>query len=955
MMEMKNNQKKNNLKMNLMAVFAIISVFASCAGGAKINSSGLGRASDPIPFMENARTGVLPSGMKYYLLENSNPEGRAFLTLAVNAGSVLETEEERGLAHFVEHMAFNGTARFAKNELIDYLRSLGMRFGHDVNAYTSFDETVYRIEAPVEIGPDGRRRVPDRALMVIDDWSRNITFNQEDVDSERLVIIEEYRSRLGARDRINREIYPVLFRGSPYAQRLPIGLLEVIETAPAERLQAFYERWYKPENMAVIIVGDFDAEYLEANLAEHFPARPSAEPSTRPRYNLSEPQKGSLISLVLTDDELSGTRIDLYWKRQAEQRRQDLASYREGIIDYLADTMLHLRFQEAGVRSETPYVWAGAGMANYGLSSRYYVMVAQAKTNSATPTLRELLLTKESISRFGFTQGELDTAKVSLVSYMEQLVAEKDRQPSENHIRYFTRHFLRGESVTDPEWDLHAVNSLLGGIILREVNRAVRGYFADDDLTVIISAPEAEKDSLPGDSEIRAIAAAARRARIARPAERMPDGEFLATPPTPGTIVSELIDSETGAIRLLLSNGAEVILKETNNRNNEIVFYALARGGTNNAQPEASVSAYMANEMLNVSGLGPYSLTDLTRMLAGKQVSVSFWTTNLVRGFQGSAATQDISTLFEMLYLAFTQPRLDTEAVNAMLDQYRSTMAFQENDPTTVFSREIRRTTYGNPRFHPLVLADLDRVNLDDAMAFIRRCFNPGDYTFVFTGNLNLPRFRPLLETYLASIPVSEALNEWVDIDPQRPGNTEREIRRGREERSSVYMGWFAPHAFSEEKNAVVSGLSGYLEIQLNDRIREELGGVYSISSRISNSYNFGGEITGEVFFACDPGRARELSDAVLEEIRKIAGGNIDANVLEKAKEALVQEHERLIQGNLYISQSYANSAVIFNSPLSRLDKRPSLFRAITTRDIQQAASELLAGSYVRFFLFPET
>jgi len=241
--------------LKLSAIFTFLSIFASCAGGARITSDSLGRATDPIPFMENARTGVLPSGMRYFLLENTQPEGRAYLTLAVNAGSVLETEEERGLAHFVEHMAFNGTARFARHELIDYLRSLGMRFGPEVNAHVSFDETVYRIEVPVETGPDGRRRIPDRALMVLDDWSRNISFNPDAVDSERLVIIEEYRFRLGARDRINRQVFPLLFRGSPYADRHPIGVLEVIENATAEQLRAFYEKWYRPENMAIIIVG----------------------------------------------------------------------------------------------------------------------------------------------------------------------------------------------------------------------------------------------------------------------------------------------------------------------------------------------------------------------------------------------------------------------------------------------------------------------------------------------------------------------------------------------------------------------------------------------------------------------------------------------------------------------------------------------------------------------------
>jgi zinc protease len=290
-----------------------------------------------------------------------------------------------------------------------------------------------------------------------------------------------------------------------------------------------------------------------------------------------------------------------------------------------------------------------------------------------------------------------------------------------------------------------------------------------------------------------------------------------------------------------------------------------------------------------------------------------------------------------------------------MLDQHRSRMAFQENDPNTVFRREITRATFGNPRFHPLEMEDLERVSLEEAMAFIRTCFNPADYIFVFTGNLSPSLLRPLAETYLASIPRFAAFNEWAEINPQRPSFAEREIIRGREDRSLVYKGWFHPSAFSEEKAAAVAGLDEYLSIQLNDRIREELGGVYSISSWVSLTPFHRGELSGGVFFVTDPDRVEELSSAVLDEFRKIAGGTIDSSVLSKAIEALVQNHEQSIQSNLHIAQSFANSAVIFNSPLSRLDRRPLLFRALNPADLQRTAAELLQGSQIRLFLFPET
>ena len=941
-----------------LAALTLTVIFFSCAGTARnIIYGGLGKAADAVPFMENARTGYLSSGMRYYLLENTYPEGRAFLTLAVNAGSVLEAENERGLAHFVEHMAFNGTARFPGSELVNYLRTLGMRFGPEVNAYTSFNETVYGIEVPVEAGPAGRKIIPERALTVIDDWTWGVNFDSKSVDAERLVIMEEYRARLGAMERIRQEMYPVLFRGSPYARRLPIGIPEVIENAPAERLEEFYRRWYRPQNMALIIVGDFDAAYLEAHLEDYFPVRElhsSLGAFNRPVYNLSEPAKNSLNTLILTDSELSSSRIDLYWKMKAEKRRSDLGYYRGILIDFLIGNMLSLRFNEAVTKPETPYAYAGAGMANYGDSSRYYIFAAQAKNASVRASLRELLLIKESLIRYGFTQDEANIASAALMSYMEQLVSEKDHQHSNDFVGMFTRHFLNGETVPDIEWEREAVSRLLPGITLREINSAVKNYFSGNDLTVFISAPEAERD-LPNEAEIKALVQETARAQIAPPSAGRTGGELLPRTPEAGFIAMEAIDSETGAIRWVLGNGAEVILKETRNRNSELSLYAQARGGTFSADEKDAVSAALASGMLSASGLGSFSRPDLTRMLADKQASVSFWTQDFLRGFRGEAAVRDVKTLFEMLYLGFTQPRFDSDAVAALMDQLRSQMTFQENDPNMVFSREISRATYGNPLYHPLELADLEKVNPDAAMAFIRSCLNPADYTFVFTGNLDLPLLRSLTETYLASIPRSSTFNQWADTDPMRPTGHTREIRKGREERSTVYLEWISPQVYSEDKNAVVSVLSEYLNIRLTEEIREARGGVYSVSSRVSLSPIPRGERSGVVYFICDPRRVDELITAVKDEFQKIAGGTIDREIFAKAAEALVKAQEESVQNNMYLAQSYANSAVIYESPLNRLDKRPALYRAVSPADIQAEMTELLRGSLYSVILYPET
>jgi zinc protease len=913
---------------------------------------------------------MLPNGLRYYILENSKPEGRASLTLAVHAGSVLETDEEQGLAHFVEHMAFNGTRRFPESELINYLRSLGMRFGPEVNAYTSYDETVYGIEVPTETGADGVKRIPEKALAVLDDWTHAITFTPKDVDDERLVIMEEYRTGLGAGERIREQILPVIFAGSPYAQRRPIGQPEIIQNAPAERLEGFYKTWYRTDNMALILVGDFDAAALEAELAAHFNAPPPNSPLKRPRYELPAPKKGSLRVEIFTDPELPYTQISLYYKRKPQEPGKDLASYRRTVINNLISRMLSFRFDEAASKPETPYIWAAEGSLRFGVSSRYYVIMAQAKAERAEESLRALLREKESMRRYAFTEAEIDMAKRSLLSDLTQMAAEKDRQESASYVRDFTAHFLREQNVPDIDWELDAATRLLPALDVRDIAAETRDYFSADDLTILVAAPDAEKPALPSRDRIRELVAESRTASLAPPAVAVLGGKLLENQPIPGAVIAVSQDDETGAILWELSNGTRVILKETRNRNDEIILYAMARGGAASADPADFVSAKLAAEMAEVSGLGPYSRTELTKKLMDKQVSLSFWMSGFLRGFQGYAAAVDIRTLFEMLHLGFTQPRIEAEAVKAMLDQYRTGLIQEAENPDRIFADEVTKTIYGNhPYFKPLEAADLSRVDMNRALELIRRGLNPADYTFVFAGNLDIPVIQELCETYLASIPPGETWNAWIDPRLIRPGKSEKRIYKGKDERSLVFLGWYDRAAYSEEAAAAAAILSEYLDIKMTEEIREKLGGVYSISVGVSVSTlpesgggrlrlvenaGGGGELIMNVYFVCDPRRVEELSAAAGELLRRTAAGEIDGDAFGKSVEALKKQWETAVQNNAYIARSYANSAVLLEAPLSRLNRRPLYYGAVTREDMQETARRLLQNGPAMVIRYPE-
>ena len=383
----------------------------------------LGGPEELLPEKADLRKGMLANGLRYYILPNSVPAGRAYLTLAVNAGSILENDDERGLAHFVEHMAFNGTSRFPGMELISYLRSLGMRFGPEVNAYTSYEETVYGIETPVEVDKDGIKRIPERALAILDDWTWAISFNPDVVDKERSVILEEYRTRLGAQERVRRQLLPIIFRGSRFADRNPIGLPEVIQSASAEKLKSFYHSWYRPDNMAIILVGDFDGAQLEKELSAHFTIPAAAAPFTRPYYELPGPQKGAITTAIITDEELPYATVYLYYKRAPKAMSGTLYHYRERLTDYLVEMMLDFRYEEKTSGENTPYTAAGAWNRRFGQQSRYYIMAANTKAERGGETLQALLLEKERLLRYGFTQAELSRAKAALLSSLEMAAA----------------------------------------------------------------------------------------------------------------------------------------------------------------------------------------------------------------------------------------------------------------------------------------------------------------------------------------------------------------------------------------------------------------------------------------------------------------------------------------------------------------------------------------------------
>jgi zinc protease len=634
-----------------------------------------------------------------------------------------------------------------------------MRFGADENAYTSFNETVYEIEIPVESDGKGGKRIPKKALDTIDDWTYAITFDPKNIDDEKLVILEEKRLRMAnANGRVIEKLIPIIYKGSKYAVRLPICLSEIIENANQKVIKDFYDKWYRTENMAVILVGDFDDSELEKALMSYFHAVPSKVLLKRPDYEFPLSIKGNQNIEIITDSELSNASVYLRYDQFVKILDNSLSSFREQLIDKLISSMVAQRFQEESHNPDAPYIWAYIQEDRVKASSlsRFMQLHARAKTDKTEEVIKFLLKEKELIYRYGWTKSEVDVAKRALLAEFTSLAAEK-RYDSSVYISKFTNHFIGDNaSVADNDTLLNAAKKILPNISIEELNEAAKKYFAEDDLTAIIVA--SEKERIPSKDKIKKIIKTSKKMKISPPKEEIVNDILLNNIPVSGKILNKNIDAETNSIIWNFSNGATVVLKKTDNKANEIVIEALAKGGVLNVPSKDIVSAQLAEDMFNVSGVGKYSSDELSKKLAYKQVRLYFNMSEFTHGFSGDSVNKDIKTLFELLYLNFTDPRFDSEAVKAYISKRKSFLENEDRDPKNVFIKDFIKIIYGNdPYFKPLEFSDIAKLNKSTALNLVKKALNPADYTFVFVGSVDdINTFKEYAATYLTSIPAGK-------------------------------------------------------------------------------------------------------------------------------------------------------------------------------------------------------
>ena len=847
-----------------------------------------------LPFDPAAIRGRLANGLDFYILENWRPEKRAEFWLAVDVGSMQEDDDQLGLAHFVEHMAFNGTRHFAKQELVDYLERIGMRFGPDVNAFTGFDETVYMLRVPTD-----DPALVSTAFQILEDWAQGISFDDEEIDKERGVVVEEWRLGRGAQARLRDRQFPIIFKDSRYAERLPIGEREILEGARYETLRRYYEDWYRPELMAVIAVGDFDGGEIERLIREHFSGLRAAD-DPRPRETYPVPDHTETLYGITTDPETTVTTVSVYQKLEKRPRHR-VGDYRRQIIEQIYHGMLNARLDELRQQSDPPFLYGFSAAAGFVRSRDISVQTAAVREGAAERGLRALLTEVERVDRHGFTQTELERMKEDLLRSYEQAFNERDKRDSSSYASEYMRHFLEKEPSPGIATELELVQELLPAIGLEEVNRLASESIQEANRVVLVSGPEKPEVPLPSEEALAEVFRSAEAAEVAPYVDRVRQEPLLSEMPRPSPVVEERTLEEVGVTEWRLGNGVRVVLKPTDFKNDEVLLSGFSPGGHSLAGDDQYTSAAFAVRVVAEGGLGAFSQVELEKALAGKLAQARPFISELEEGIAAGASPQDLETMLQLLYLTVTSPRLDADAFQGLMVRLRAFVENREARPEAVFQDRITLALHqGHPRRQPISLETLDRIDLETAFDFYRERFrDAGDFTFVLVGAFQLEAVRPLIETYLGGLPAGGRLESWRDIGVETPeGIVKVEVRRGLEPKSRIRLIFTGEAEWSRESVHDIGSLAAALRIRLREILREDLGATYGVSVGGALSRRPQERFSFSVDLGCAPENVERLVDTILAEVEALRNAGLDESYAQKAREAQLRQRETDLKEN---------------------------------------------------------
>lgn len=856
-----------------------------------------------LPVDPNVRTGKLENGLTYYIRNNGLPENRADFYIAQKVGSMQEEDNQAGLAHFLEHMAFNGTKNFPGKSMLNYLQDNGIKFGTNINAYTSFDETVYYINNI----PTTNQQLMDSALLVLHDWSNAIALEEEELENERGVIREEWRTRGGAQQRLWDQLLPKMYPGSKYAKRMPIGNIDVINNFKPEEIRAYYHKWYRPDMQGIIVVGNVNVDEMEQKIKALFsPITLDAERATREYFPV--PDNKEPIVAVATDTEARNTSIMMFYKHDPmpEELKNTQAGYLTQYILSAASSMMNQRFAEMIQKPDAPFTSAYAYDGDYFVAKTKdaWTVVAGSAEEKIKEALAAMVRETERVKRYGFTPSEYEIARTNILKGYENAYNNRDKQRNSAYSQEYVRAFTDGEAIPGIEFEYRFMQSMTPNIPVEAINQTIKQLIGDENIVISVTGPQKEGLVYPAEEELLAVLDAVKAETIEPYAEQVIDEPLVASPPTPGKITKEEKDAALDATVWTLQNGMKVILKNTDFKDDEIRMTGSSVGGYSQYAIQDPVNSKLMNAVMKLGGVGNFSATDLPKVLAGKTASASPGISLITQNFNGSSSIRDFETMLQLVYLYFTAPRKDNDAFQSYLQRMETQLRNQEAEPMVAFSDSITAALYGdNPLAVRIRVADLKQLDYDRIMEMYKQQFsNPGSFVFTFVGNIDEEKVRPVVEQYLASLPGQAVKGEFIRVPMNfKEGETNNIFKREMQNPKASVFNTFTGKVERNMKNQILMSMfDQILDIVYTEKVREEEGGTYGVSSAGAISRYPEGQTILQIMFDTDPEKMAHLNEIIYNVLKDIAANGPRETDFTKVKEYMNKSYNESLKENGY-------------------------------------------------------
>ena len=913
--------------------------------------------NDPIKADPNVTIGKLDNGLTYYIRKNSYPKDRVEFRLAVNAGSNQETDEQQGLAHFTEHMAFNGIEGFPSNSVVDHLRSKGVVFGADLNAYTSFDETVYMIPMPT----DDPGNI-DLGLKILRGWAAGLLYDNKEIDEERGVIIEEYRLGLGASDRMRKEYWPILMKDSRYADRLPIGKLDILQTFDYQVIKDFYKDWYRPDLQAVIVVGDIDVKVVEEKIKTMFGNIPAKQnPKKKEIYGIA-PNKEPLVA-VCTDPEATGSQVMLIRKHQ-HKAMKTIGDFRQQLCIDLYNAMYDARFEEMTQDPKCPFIAASAGYGDFIGNTDMYGSNAMAKENRINDAVTVLMQEDYRVLKHGFLQTELDRAKEDLLERYDKAAKEVDKTESAKFASQYINNFLRQDPIPGAKRENNFAKKLIEGITLEEINALAKDWVTDDNMVAIITAPEKEDVKVPSKEEILTILNDKSLANVQPYVDTYKDQEILEKETLqPGKITNVEKIEAVGAEKWTLSNGITVYVKKTDYKNDEILFSASSKGGKSLYPVKDLASVDFAAEIIDRGGIAGLDYNSLMKKMKGKNVGVSPNISLLTEGFSGSSSPKDLEFFFQYLNAFFTNPRIDKNAFDLVLDETKEQVKMITAQPMYKYIGKFIEAAYNNDPYMKQMFSYDDeyfaQVDFDRAVRIYKERFaNPADFNFFFVGNYDEKEMKEFVELYLGSMKTEPSKKENYDLSVLKPRPDKastQTVYAGTEQQG--WMGMYITNPIEwNYRNSIIADMIGEaLDIQFVKIVREKMGDVYSPMVQMSASKLPQPEMTLMILLGCDPAKTDKLADASLKILNDFKVKGPDKKTMELIKKQMLSTRAKNIQTNRFWL-GYISGKITQGEPIVNPSEYDNIVNSVTKKEMVEFMKKYFKPEvYTRADMHPTT